>query len=296
MAQVASLGLFCVISLRDRRFITETAQENRDSRGNSIPCNQQILNDLQHLYADSLAEGVLYRLRPATLVEICREGERAGKQFRKNWGNPPIKENMRMRKHLMILAAMAMTLSTVQAFAATQATNTNTISPTLVVNVTVQKAVRLTLATGTTCTVNAGGSGDYNINLGNVDALAIQAPACGNSFAPTTPGTTNAAYYSDYTITPIFTSQSVSTNTIDAYVSSNFAKANLTVVQANALPASIAGLTAMSTSVAAQTSVATNALSGTALTRYVGVEIAPSNGPGLTGADAATITYTLTVQ
>ena len=201
-----------------------------------------------------------------------------------------------MKKQLMILTAVAMAFAATSAFAATQAVNTNTVSPTLVVNVTVQKAVSLTLATGTQCVINAGGGGDYNVSLGNVDALAINAPACGNSFAPTTPGTTNAAYYTDYTVTPIFTSQSVSTNTISAYVSSNFAKANLSIVQANAAPGSIAALTAMSTNVAAQSNVATNATSGTALTRYVGVAVAPTNGAGLTGADSATITYTLTVQ
>ena len=44
------------------------------------------------------------------------------------------------------------------------------------------------------------------------------------------------------------------------------------------------------------TTVATNATSGTALTRYIGVAVEPINGSGLTGADAATITYTLTVN
>lgn len=202
-----------------------------------------------------------------------------------------------MRKQLMVLAVAAVAFGTIQAFGATQAANTNTVSPTLVINVTVQKAVSLTLATATTCTVNAGGGGDYNINLGNVDALAVNAPTCGNKYAPTTPGTTNAAYYSDYSITPIFTSQSPTANpTITAYVSTNFAKANLTVVQSNSNPGSIAALTAMSTNVAAQTSVATGAVSGTALTRYIGVEIAPTNAAGLVGADNATVTYTLTVN
>jgi hypothetical protein len=201
-----------------------------------------------------------------------------------------------MRKQLMILAAVAMAFASVNAFAATQATNTNTVSPTLVVNVTVQDAVSLTLATGTQCTINDPGTGgDYDVNLGTVDALAITAPACGSKFAPTTPGTTNAAYYTDYTVTPIFTSQAASTNTITAYVSSNFAKANLSIVQANAAPATIAALTAMSTNVAAQTNVATNAASTTPLTRYVGVSVAPTNGAALTGADSAIITYTLTV-
>jgi hypothetical protein len=182
------------------------------------------------------------------------------------------------------------------ASAATSAVNTNTVSPALVVNVTVQKAIQLTLATGTGCAVNAGGGGDYSISLGTVDALAINAPACGSKFAPTTPGATNAVYYTNYTITPMFTSQTVATNTLTAYVSATFAKANLSIVQSSAAPGVIADLTAMSTNAGAQTAIAANAVSGTALTRYVGVSIAPTNGAGLTGADAATITYTLTVQ
>jgi hypothetical protein len=185
-------------------------------------------------------------------------------------------------------------------FAATSATGTNTVSPTLVVNVTVAKAIQLTLATGalgsTPCAVNAGGGGDYNVSFGTVDALGITAPTCGAHFTPTTPGVSPSVYYADYQLTPIFTSQAVSTNTVSAYVSSNFAKSNLSIVQANSTPASIAGLTAMSTSAGAQTSVATNATSGTALTRYVGVSVAPTNGASLTGADTATVTFTMTVH
>src|SRR3989442_10515956 len=102
---------------------------------------------------------------------------------------------------LTILVAVGM-----PALASNEAVNTNTVSPTLAVNVTVQKAIRLTLATGTGCAVSAGGGADYSINFGNVDALAINTPSCGSKFAPATPGTTNAAYYSDYVVTPTFTS------------------------------------------------------------------------------------------
>jgi hypothetical protein len=182
------------------------------------------------------------------------------------------------------------------ALGSTSAANTNTVSPTVKVNVNVQDAIQLTLATGTGCTVTAGGGADYSMNFGNVDALAINPPTCGSKFAPTTPGTTNAVYYSDYQLTPLFTSQAATTNTVTAYVSSPFAKTSLSIVQSNSAPASIANLTPMSTNVGAQTSVATNAASGTALTRYIGVSVAPTNAAGLTGSDAATITYTLTVQ
>ena len=191
---------------------------------------------------------------------------------------------------------MVLALTAIRTFASTIGTNTNTLSPTATVRVNLQNAIQLTLATGTGCAVTAGGGTDYSMNFGTVDALAITAPACGSKFAPITPGTTNAAYFSDYQLTPVFTSQPVNTNTLTAYVSSPFARATLSIVQSNAAPAGIGNLTPMSTVPGAQTNVATNAGSGTALTRYIGVSVAPANGPGMTGADAATITYTLTVQ
>lgn len=200
-----------------------------------------------------------------------------------------------MRNRTAILSAAILILAAMPAFAATQAVNTNTISPTLKVNVTVQSAIAMTLSSGAGCVVNAGGGADYNMSFGTVDALGINVPACGSQYAPTTPGVTNAFYYTDYKITPVFTSQTTSNNTVTAYVSTNFVKANLAVVQSNVVPVSSASLTAMSTAVGAQTNVATNAVSGTALTRYLGVSIAPTNGAALTGADSAIITYTLTV-
>src|SRR5947209_3807298 len=174
-------------------------------------------------------------------------------------------------KRLVPLIGMMGILAAVPVFASTSATNTNTISPALVVNVTVQKAISLTLATGTGCTVAAGS--DYSINLGTVDALAINTASCGSKFAPATPGVSNAVYYSDYKVTPLFTSQSVATNTLTAYVSSTFSKANLLIVKSDTAPSAVTDLTAMSTSSGSQTTVATNATSGTALTRYIGVAV-----------------------
>src|SRR5258708_5934800 len=113
-----------------------------------------------------------------------------------------------MKKQLVLMMALVVLTASV-AFASTQNTNTNTVAPTLQINVNVQKAVRLTLSTGTVaathCAVVAGGgSPDYTMNFGTVDALAINAGNC-NVFAPVTPGVSNAVYWSDYTLTPIFT-------------------------------------------------------------------------------------------
>ena len=207
-----------------------------------------------------------------------------------------------MRKHaLSCLFLGATLLGAAPALAQSQATGTNTVASTLQVSATVAKAIRLTLSTDTQCTVTGGSAPpDYTMSFGTVDALAISTAACGAKFSPTTPGVTPAVYYSNYKLKPTYTSQSTTNNVITAYVSNNFsatAAGLLTVVQGNASPGAIGDLTAMSTSNAAQTSVATNAANATELTRYLGVSVAPLNGSGtLTGADSATITYTLTVQ
>jgi hypothetical protein len=207
-----------------------------------------------------------------------------------------------MKKYFLIFALGVMALSTA-AFAGTQATNTNTVSPTLQVSATIQKAVRLTLSTGTAAVthcavVNNGGNPDYTMNFGTVDALGINAGNC-NLFGPTNPGVDSAIYWSDYNLTPIFTGQSVSTNTITAQVTTNFTAANASIVRDSAnsstVPTGAAQFTAMG--VATADTIATNAANGTALTRFIGVAIAPTNGAGtLTGAQTATVTFTLTVQ
>jgi hypothetical protein len=227
-------------------------------------------------------------------VPRCEEKESAGlfpSSTDKDRASPE-KEKLKMKKQFTMLALVVLMLTSVSAIAATSAANASSISPTLVVNVNVQKAVRLTLATGTMCTVSPGS--DYSIDFGTVDALGISNPTCAASkYAPTTPGTTPAVYYTDYKITPVFTGQGGTSGTVTAYVSSTFTNTDLSVVQANSTPSAITDLAAMSTNPASPTSVATGAASGTALTRYIGVSVAPGNTAA--GSDSATITYTLTV-
>jgi flagellar basal body-associated protein FliL len=208
-----------------------------------------------------------------------------------------------MKKQLFVIIVILAVMTT-GAMAGTQATNTNTVAPTLQVQVNVQKAVRLTLSTGTAavthCAVAAGANPpDYTMNFGTVDALGINAGNC-NLFAPATPGVSNAIYWSDYNVTPMFTSQSATTNTITAQVTTDFAAPhNVFVMRDSAnsstVPASAAAMAAMG--VASADTIATNAASGTALTRYIGVAVTPANGATvLTGNQTATVTFTLTVQ
>jgi hypothetical protein len=186
------------------------------------------------------------------------------------------------------------------AFAATDAVNASSVSPTMQVTVTVQKAIRLTLSQGSSasaCAVTT--ASDFSMNFGNVDALGINTPTCGSKFDPATPGTSAAAFYTDYKLTPVFTNQSSTSATISAYVSTNFATLGnvLAVVQANSAPANIGALSATSTNSGSPTSIGTGLASGTAITRYIGVTVQPTNSGSATvaGSDAATITYTMTV-
>lgn len=206
-----------------------------------------------------------------------------------------------MKKAVIVL--MAMLVMATAAFANTQATNTNTVSPTLQVSINIQSAVRLTLSTGTAAVthcavVNNGGNPDYTMSFGTGDALGINAGNC-NLFGPTNPGVDSAIYWSDYNLTPVFTGQSTTNNTITAQVTTNFTAADASIVRdsanSNAVPPNAAAFTAMG--VASADTIATNAANGTALTRFIGVAVAPTNGAGtLTGAQSATVTFTLTVQ
>ena len=211
------------------------------------------------------------------------------------------------RTALAILATLLTMAST--SFAATSATNATTVAPTLQVQVNVQKAVSLTLATGATggishCTVTAaGGNPDYTMNFGTVDALGINAGNC-NKFNPATPGTSDAVYWSDYQILPVYTShKTFAGTTVTAQVTTDFgAPHNIFIVRDSAnsatVPASAAAMTAMGTG-SADTIGAAGVVSGTALTRYIGVEVTPANNAvtaPLTGAQTATVTFTLTVQ
>lgn len=206
-------------------------------------------------------------------------------------------------KKLVITLMLTLLVAAPVAFAGTQGTNTNTVSPTLQLSINIQKAVRLTLSTGTAAVthcavVNNGGNPDYTMSFGTGDALGINAGNC-NLFGPTNPGVDSAIYWSDYNLTPVFTNQSTTNNTITAQVTTNFTAANASVVRDSAnsttVPANAAAFTAMG--VASADTIATNLPNAQPTTRFIGVAIAPTNGAGtLTGAQSATVTFTLTVN
>jgi len=218
-----------------------------------------------------------------------------------------------MKKYFVLLAVILLA-SSVSMFAVTQAANVATVSPTLQISATIQKAVALTLSTGATggvshCAVAAGGGPpDYTMNFGTVDALGINAGGC-NLVKPTSPGNIaagmagDAIYWSDYAVTPIFTShQAFSGTTVSAQVTTDYAAPhNMFIVRSatatsSTTPAVSTDFAALSTSAPDILSAAGTA-SGTALTRFIGVAVTPLNSATvLQGAQTATVTFTLTVQ
>ncbi|MGH9523798.1 MAG: hypothetical protein ACRD3E_14820 [Terriglobales bacterium] len=215
-----------------------------------------------------------------------------------------------MKKFLCTLVAVTIGLTGSLALAATQAVNTNTVAPQLQISATIQKAVSLTLSTGTTAGIShcavvpTGGTPDYTMNFGTVDALGINNGNC-NKIAPTVAGTDNAIYWTDYSVLPVFTShQNYSNTTVTAYVSTDFAAPhNIFVVRSatstsSTTPAALTDFAAMSVASGSPDTIgAAGTASGTALTRFVGVAVTPANGATvLQGAQSATVTFTLTVN
>jgi len=213
-----------------------------------------------------------------------------------------------MNKHLIPMALAAAVLIAPSAFAQNTpktATGTNTVSATLAVKATLAKAVQLTLNTGSGCTVENGGGGDFSLDFGTVDALGISAGNCvgvgAGKVTTVVGGVHKAVYYTDYAITPSFTNQGSTTgSTLGAYVSSAFGQAGFSIVQSNSAHAAYSDFAAMSTSSGSPTDVAggsANIVTNTPLTRYVGVLVDGDNTKTSTGSSStAVITYTLTIQ
>ena len=211
-----------------------------------------------------------------------------------------------MKRMTIAIFATLLTMASTS-FAATQAAGVATVAPTLNISATIQKAVSLTLATGATAGVNhctvvaAGGSPDYTMNFGTVDALGINPGNC-NKINPANPGVDNSIYWTDYQVTPVYTSHTAfSGTTVTAQVTGDFAAPhNVFIVRSatatsSTTPTVASDFAVMSTG-SADTIGAAGVASGTAFTRFIGVAVKPDNGAVLTGAQTATVTFTLTVQ
>jgi hypothetical protein len=157
-------------------------------------------------------------------------------------------------------------------------------------NNTVQNAVQLTLATaagGLTVTPAA----DYSMNFGNVNGLGF-GPGAGLT---TTAVGGGVVYSTPYLLQPVFTDFSSTTATIKVYVSTNFAHPPVLALRDAAASAG-PWLTNIGPNAGAATQITNAAANRSSITRYLGLFVSNVNGAtSFRGADAATLTFTLTV-
>ena len=198
-----------------------------------------------------------------------------------------------MRKQSILVFAATLLMSAA-AFAGTQASNTNTVSPTLTVNATG------TLAGVNHCAITPGSGTDYAMNFGNVDGVGINAGNC-NVFAPTTAGSTPAIYYTDYTLTPSWSGVTATgTASIKAIAPALETGVTVQVPNTSTDQANTTGLSATtwapitaSTSVVSGTVLSAANANGAPLTRFLGLSVAPT---ATAGTVSTTVTFTMTIQ
>jgi len=197
---------------------------------------------------------------------------------------------MKLVKTLVLLVPVV--LFSMAGFAATSAIG-NTVAPILNVQVNVQSALSLTLSTGVaagSCPITAGA--DYDVNFGNVNALVDNPGNCAAFLGANTSG---AVWATQYQLTPSYSGFTNSTANIVVNATA-FANSNLRLVESGTN--TFAALQAAGGAVPVAPSNAhsfTTTNNGTALSRYIGVNVAPGNGAGSSGADTTVVTFTMTV-
>ena len=174
-------------------------------------------------------------------------------------------------------------------FTGTNSNNGKTDAVTLATSVNVQKAVSLTLSTAAGGRAVSAGT-DYVMDFGTVNGAGIN-PAPGLTAAAASGG---YLYSTPYVMTPLFSSSSGTVATLTVYVSANFIHTAILQMQDSATSGGT--YSAISTNSGGQTSLTTSGTSGTNVTRYLGLFVSNANGASaFTGADSASLTYTLTV-
>jgi hypothetical protein len=229
-------------------------------------------------------------------------------------------EGFKMKKHILgIVAALLMTAMTATtAFGQAEAFNTNTVAPTLAISATIDSAIFLALKTGTNadgsgltnhCAISGGApvAGAYTMSFGTVDALGLSAGCVtgNNVFAPTTPGSTAAVYYTDYILQPEWAGLTEATGTITAKLGAASPTGVAVVIPNTGTDTNTnAGLTvstwtALTTTATPVVSAGTSGLTetgadGGSFTRFLGLQISPNAAAGAMATQ--TVTFTMTIQ
>jgi hypothetical protein len=160
----------------------------------------------------------------------------------------------------------------------------------------VQTAVQLLLATAPGGLTVSPGS-DYAMNFGNVNGLGLGTPSAGLTVGSATGG---VIYSTPYLIQPSFSSFLSTTASVKVHVSTDFLHPS--ALELRDAAASGGPYTAISKLSGSPTLITSSASSGSTLTRYLGLFVSASSGPGAfpgtaggSAPDSATLTYTLIV-
>lgn len=210
--------------------------------------------------------------------------------------------------------AIVMALSAA-AFAGTSTTTANNLSTTLQVKATVNTAISFKLQTSTTataCTISAGTTTDFQMNMGSMDALNLStASACVNSMAPSSG--TGRVYATNYDYVARFSGFNYTSPSpkLQAYYSSTVGSNAVQVMEGPSTAVTTASqLAALSTNSASPTSLATSiSSSSTPVTRTLALQVFeynasttgsndafPGSAPGAANNYSATVTFVLTPQ
>jgi hypothetical protein len=155
-------------------------------------------------------------------------------------------------------------------------------------NENVQTAVSLSVAAAAGGRTISAGS-DFSLSYGTVNGLGIS-PGVGLTATSVSGG---QLYSTPYLLQPSFSSFSSTTGTLTGYVSTDFAHPSQLELRDSIDGSSFS---AISKSSGTQTTFTSSATSTATVTRYLGLFVGGTNGASVfTGADNATVTYTLVV-
>jgi hypothetical protein len=154
--------------------------------------------------------------------------------------------------------------------------------------------------------VVVGSASDVSFNLGAVDGLGISVPACGGKISPVGVGAPSATYATSYKVTPAFSGITTSATPAASIVltSAGFTNSGTLSIQEGSSAAAMALVPA-----AGGTHSFTTTVSNVAIERFIGLTILNNNsgiasrvpnraaaGPFTASADAALVTFTMTVN
>jgi hypothetical protein len=181
----------------------------------------------------------------------------------------------------------------------------------------VQDAVSLGFAQGATTvgggaacalggSVVVGSASDVSFNLGSVDGLGISSSTCGGKVAAVAVGATSATYATSYKVKPAFSGITTSATPTASIVltSSGFTNSGTLTLKEGSSAAAMS-----SVPISGNTHTFTTTVSNVAIERFIGLTILNNNsgianrfpnraaaGPFTASADAALVTFTMTVN